>query len=1430
MFGPNFLKKSLATLFLSASIQTQIYAVPITWISQSSTDLNLGSNWNPATVPLAGDNAIFDSTIPGIITNPVGAGADFTCSNFQFPFEAFPFNITIEKRQLIFDGVGIIGNNTDATINVTNTDTVYTVNNQVFFNGSLSSSNEATFDIRNLSTILGAAPTTYLSVIDRQLYSPNAFTMGNSGEISANNFGTDITTGAGGDISAGVFQGQVVFGDTCNLGENARMNVINNGLSSSPITNNFVGYVLEWQLRSANDFVAGDFLNLFVANAGLDVSTGAGGQKTGIIGSNSGTTGLQIEIEGELRVGDLANILVLNSGFSSGSYTTDPRSTGTMLNGQVRIHEAFESDDSLNMSILNQGRDSSNGVGGNNIGVVGGAQLQCDSRVETGEDSSISLLNFGSNTGINNGALNVVGQVFDEQMVVNGIFQADDLFSLLIENQAIDSAQSSGSNFIGVVGKTQAKFNDEVTVGNDAFFLVTNEGTNSGNTSGLGNNVGTVQNTQFDVEGEFQAGNLLNFTVLNKGSDSSTGIGANKTGAVLDSSAVASQVLFNNNVIIGNEAFIGVYNEGTCTGTTSSQGNKVGYLNQDQFHVSGTFAAGNDFNLDVSNTGVNSSLSSGVDEVGAVTLGLQVCFSQECALGDNAEITISNKGTYTGSSSTNGYVGYVFDNQACFEGLLTAGKNFNLEISNEGIADTIGDGNFVGECTTQLDLDLGCVLGDDATILITNKGTNSNLTGTNNLVGYINGDQVFANGFTAGKNLEFSVSNAADNTGNANNSVGYITGSQIVFGDDVNLNDNSLILASNSGTVVDSQMVFQNGFNILTGKATLHAINSGSVGLKGIYVQDGLGGNANIVLTNSSFYVDTALSTFTIGELNGDITSIAQSRPELIVNTDSLTNANFEGSIQDFPATASMLTKAGPGTQKLSGVSTYTGLTKVNDGTLILNGSLASDVRVNLFGTLKGTGIIGGNLVNYGTVAPGESIGTLTVLGNYTNVFGTYEVEVNGLGQSDLIDVAGNVLLQGGTVEVSTVDGRYNFQSPYTIVASDGVVLGTYTEATSLAFVKPVLTYDLQHVYLTLYSDLLRAAKTCNQIGVAGNLDNLLNLNEAQSLLINAIANSPREQAQSALESFSGFQYTQEVWMTEISTRRVLRHLYDPLRSLVSSCGCCTPCSEWTTWVETGGGSTHLSGRNAHKMNANSYELTGGIQKTFCNDITLGFAGAYEYDQIKYRNGNGKRNSEFIAAYGLYRPCLFYGLADLMYGHTSNHLKRTMQARDLQFKAHGKPNQDIFAFYGEMGFDVKNGCYLIQPFAGVQASSVGRKRVNENRADGWGLVIHKRDWTSVSSRLGLHFSQCNFCGFDTTLDIAWNYLWTKHTNSTRGRFREFGETFRICGNHLDRDSFDYAFTIKTCPCANLKAYLELGGESWSRAHTFDAIAGIEFSW
>ncbi len=121
-------------------------------------------------------------------------------------------------------------------------------------------------------------------------------------------------------------------------------------------------------------------------------------------------------------------------------------------------------------------------------------------------------------------------------------------------------------------------------------------------------------------------------------------------------------------------------------------------------------------------------------------------------------------------------------------------------------------------------------------------------------------------------------------------------------------------------------------------------------------------------------------------------------------------------------------------------------------------------------GTLGGNGTIFGSVVNAGTLAPGNSIGLLTVNGNFAQVGGVYQVEANAAGQADRINVGGSAAIAGGaTVQVLAAAGSYANSTTYTILRATGGVSGTYSGVTSnFAFLTPSLSYDANDVFLTL--------------------------------------------------------------------------------------------------------------------------------------------------------------------------------------------------------------------------------------------------------------------------------------------------------------------------------------------------------------------------
>ncbi|QKK19024.1 autotransporter outer membrane beta-barrel domain-containing protein [Rhizobium indicum] len=139
------------------------------------------------------------------------------------------------------------------------------------------------------------------------------------------------------------------------------------------------------------------------------------------------------------------------------------------------------------------------------------------------------------------------------------------------------------------------------------------------------------------------------------------------------------------------------------------------------------------------------------------------------------------------------------------------------------------------------------------------------------------------------------------------------------------------------------------------------------------------------------------------------------------LGAQTLTIANANDTFAGVIAGTGGLTVAS-GRQTLSGVNTYTGATTVSGGRLAVNGSITSPVTTLGAGILGGTGTIFGDVTNAGVVAPGNSIGTLTISGNYIGSGGTLEIE-SVLGEdtsaTDRLVVTGNT---SGTTDVKVIN------------------------------------------------------------------------------------------------------------------------------------------------------------------------------------------------------------------------------------------------------------------------------------------------------------------------------------------------------------------------------------------------------------------------
>jgi outer membrane autotransporter protein len=233
-----------------------------------------------------------------------------------------------------------------------------------------------------------------------------------------------------------------------------------------------------------------------------------------------------------------------------------------------------------------------------------------------------------------------------------------------------------------------------------------------------------------------------------------------------------------------------------------------------------------------------------------------------------------------------------------------------------------------------------------------------------------------------------------------------------------------------------------------TALAVAGHISAGSIELvapQGIVVTGSLSGSGAGTTLDAATSL-TVGSGGTAGALNGNVTD------DGILGFNRSDTASFTGILTG----SGQLVQKGSGTLLFEGEgSAFAGGTQVQAGTLIVGSTagsaavLAGAVHVGSGAALGGHGLIQGNVtVDSGaTLSPGNSIGTLSVDGDFTMAQGTTMVaELGAPGVGDKVDVDGNLSLNGVTLDVQDAGGMgpgvYNlFSYTGTLTETHGGIL-----------------------------------------------------------------------------------------------------------------------------------------------------------------------------------------------------------------------------------------------------------------------------------------------------------------------------------------------------------------------------------------------------
>ncbi|MEM8727213.1 MAG: autotransporter domain-containing protein, partial [Chlamydiota bacterium] len=244
-----------------------------------------------------------------------------------------------------------------------------------------------------------------------------------------------------------------------------------------------------------------------------------------------------------------------------------------------------------------------------------------------------------------------------------------------------------------------------------------------------------------------------------------------------------------------------------------------------------------------------------------------------------------------------------------------------------------------------------------------------------------------------------------------------------------NLGDNVLDLGSGdySGTI--------------RGTGTLKKVGAGTLRLSGDNTFTG-----DLILDGGtlSFSSDNNLGTGTLRLNGGTLSPSGSTTTEKEIDIGVASQIDVADGI-DLTLSGTLtgqgnLEKTGPGKMILTGSSPVPErITTVQQGILSVNGTVEGPVNISPAATLMGTGTVG-SVGNDGTVSPGNSIGTLSINGDYTqgsSAFLTVEID-DDPADSDLMIVSGTADLDGSLIVVP-LPGIYEAGTTYTFLQADAV-------------------------------------------------------------------------------------------------------------------------------------------------------------------------------------------------------------------------------------------------------------------------------------------------------------------------------------------------------------------------------------------------------
>jgi outer membrane autotransporter protein len=866
-----------------------------------------------------------------------------------------------------------------------------------------------------------------------------------------------------------------------------------------------------------------------------------------------------------------------------------------------------------------------------------------------------------------------------------------------------------------------------------------------------------------------------------------------------------------------------------------------------------------------------------LDIVYANGAGIYMYYGQDDLIDNSGTITIDQvKGA--------GIEMYAYNSATLTNsGTISIGYSNSNGIEVDGADGTVGNLTNTGEITINDAMDNGLYVNTDLEAVLTNSGTIT--IGAANS----NGIEIYANdtdskaefynqaggtitvGTTYYQYLEmYGYDNTFDNAGTINFTTFADEEGIVIYSynsatfnnsgtlDIVNAQDEGIefryggdVTFTNSGVITidtnmdDDGILFSSGDDTLTNTGTINIART-STGIE-------MGAGDDTLTTSGALnFVD----------VNDEVLDGGSGIDTLnLQGTDALA---IEGDIINFE----FLNKTEAGTWTLNGdVDAYNSVS-VAAGTLIVNGDLdayLNGVTVDAGATFGGDADIDGDVVVDGTIAPGNSIGTIYIdnADYYQNDGALYEVEVGSFEQSDLIivstgEVGGTAYLDDGALVDVTSVGYVADGDIFTILIADDIPV--FYNSAGLSYSSIVLDYEYvddgdDTVKLaatrTAYEDLgvgsngagaggalIELAENGNLdagelLGLIDNSDNLGDLEAGLGSLAPEMYPSLLDinflnAYKTALLGYLGGQHVAGNFKSQMYADSNAMTASGPaLSRLTSFDRRGEGLSGWARVVGQFG--TQDKDSDLQGFEFDTYGLSVGVDSKVSSNLVLGVGFGMAQSDVDFDNYSQTSDvdSYFGSLYGSYSTGNLYVDAALSYAGNDYDSDRNLVALDLTASSSTDGSELGLYVGGGLSLVDTDTMYFI-PTASLSWAQVDIDGFTEEGAGAFNLEVDDYDADSLVATIGFRWGG-KMGMMEPELRLAWAHEFGDTDRDVSARFEGTTTTFEIEGVEPESDSALLGLGANFFVNDNCTIYLDYDGEFRSDFDAHSVSGGLRYN-